>query len=143
MPLFWQFNARRQIQSLASNPNFLPRREYLNNSLWRKSRLNIAKTWASCLKSKSRILWNFVCFCCQNIFQNFTWKLKSEVNLWFFKDKMPFDTRRINGPESSSDYRKFYTKGKSFQKKLRGSNRQKDDQHRPLGRKFFILLKLL
>ena len=51
---------------------------------------------------------------------------------------MPFDTRRINGPESSCDYRKFYTKGKSFQKKLRGSNRQKDDQHRPLGRNFFL-----
>ena len=54
---------------------------------------------------------------------------------------MPFDTRRINGPESSSDYRKFYTKVKTSQKKLRGSNRQKDDQHRPLGRNFFYSFK--
>jgi len=49
-----------------------------------------------------------------------------------FSNKMPFDTRRINGPESSTDYRKFYKKVKSSEKKLRGSNRQKDDQHRPL-----------
>ena len=52
---------------------------------------------------------------------------------------MPFDTKRINGPESSTDYRKFCVNSKTPDKNLRGQNRQKDDEHRDLGRSFNFL----
>ena len=45
---------------------------------------------------------------------------------------MPFDTRRINGPESSVDYRKFCRTVNKSKSNDRGQNRSKDDQHRAL-----------
>ena len=57
-----------------------------------------------------------------------------------FNRIMPFDTRRINGPESSVDYRKFCGKVKKSKSNNRGQNRSKDDQHRALGKQDFHIL---
>jgi hypothetical protein len=52
---------------------------------------------------------------------------------------MPIDTRRINGPENSTDFRDFYTKSVITKSKTkRGDNRDKDEDHRPLCKSIFF-----
>ena len=65
--------------------------------------------------------------------------------------KMPFDTKRINGPEVSFDYKKFAKSKKSqtiSEKYRRSKERKTDDEHRKICKfnlqsfKFFTKLQI-
>ena len=60
---------------------------------------------------------------------------------------MPFDTKRINGPEVSFDYKKFIKdrKAKNVEKYRREKDRKNDDEHRKIckilpSENFFLIL---
>ena len=51
---------------------------------------------------------------------------------------MPFDTKRVNGPEVSYDYKKFIKNPKSInvEKYQREKDRKNDDEHRKICKHF-------
>ena len=69
--------------------------------------------------------------------------LSSKIRSCFSNLKiMPFDTKRINGPEVSFDYKKFIKdrKAKNVEKYRREKDRKNDDEHRKIC-KFFTLFE--
>ena len=73
-------------------------------------------------------LGGFFCYC-------FAFLLSSRICSCFSKlEIMPFDTKRINGPEVSFDYKKFIKdrKAKNAEKYRREKDRKNDDEHRKI-----------